>query len=157
MHDISFSEEGHTSANSCKRLKSRCAANHRTKLLLWAAIATAISPQKLPPKRPSWLLGVLPGLPLPAAAPPLPPSGPARFGSRAAPPLLLPPAALLHAVAAGRAPLPPCQLPATALLPAAVVGCRLPVALRGAWQWLPMPKPLLWPLPPLLGAPKLLL
>ena len=94
--------------------------------------------------------------PLPGQ-PPLPPPGPARYESRTAPMPLLPPVSLLPAVTAGRAPLPPCQLPATALLPAAVVGRRLPVALRGAWQWLPMPKPLLWPLPPLLDAPRLLL
>ena len=97
-----------------------------------------------------------PRLPLPAAAPPLPPPGPARFETRAVPLPLLPPVTLLHAEAAGRAPLPPCQLPATALLPAAAAGRRLPEALWGAWQWLPMPKPLLWPLPPLLDAPRLL-
>ena len=81
----------------------------------------------------------LPELPLPAAAPPLPPPGPARGESRTVLLPLLPPVSLLHAEAAGRAPLPPCQLPATALLPAAVVGRRLPVAQRGAWQWLSMP------------------
>ena len=45
MHDSRFSEKRHPSTNCWKRLISRCAAHHRTKLPLHAAVVRAVASQ----------------------------------------------------------------------------------------------------------------